>query len=577
MNEQKFFELTDGFRPEYIAEAAAWKHEQKSAETEIGAIFDAEIQRRRPELQTEKEVPSTEAKTDEPVETVMPEPETQQALMLRRLAFGITAIAAALALTVGVLVYTAQRTGDSPVSQAGTAPADSSMLSVQTGMEPGIALQTQTAVNGESASETTASGTESAADAPVSDPDAAAESFTGENFLGGTGHLRVISEGKPELVFDNGTVQTFGTDNLMGSFALEDDEYWYLRMGSMQSRISKTQRDENGKANNEYICQKQGCPHRSGSDCPAAIADHLITDGYSLFSYDQNMLFRIDDTGRKTPFFRLKANAEGKRYMDHIQSINGELITVSDTVVYASMELVFFGRLGDTGKWYAEFEIVHYDNSYDFVNVVFEPMNDKGEAEVTYLQLPDDSVDSRIAYDNENELLYLGVYADKRNDNSYYGYDLCAFDINTGEMRWRSDTHPTQSFWCYHGGRIYTFNPETEEMLSGGKVYGGRLLNNYGYFDCETGEWTTVEERSNLQNVRCIGDKIYARRERSVGDDTIICMNPDGTDEEVLYTRKNRITSLNYVSPDFMFVQTSGGFELIVNGECIPLNYNFDF
>ena len=138
MNEEKYFELTGGFRPDFIAEAAEWKHEDHSAESEIGAIFEADLKRRTQELHsdtdTEKELPSVEAAEVEPIE---PMPEISQNDMPRHLAAGITAIAAAIALTIGALVYMAQRPGDSMITPAGTTLADSSILSVQTGMEPG--------------------------------------------------------------------------------------------------------------------------------------------------------------------------------------------------------------------------------------------------------------------------------------------------------------------------------------------------------------------------------------------------------------------------------------------------------
>ena len=238
---------------------------------------------------------------------------------------------------------------------------------------------------------------------------------------------------------------------------------------------------------------------------------------------------------------------------------------------------VYFTRLGDTGKWFACFQLSHFDSTRaSFVNAVFEPMNEKGESTATTLKLPYNNIDCRFAFDSEKELLYAGVPEEHNENEGFSGYLLYAIDIHTGEAEKQSDAHLPSS-WFYSGGKVYGIGWDEQVFIEGGKPNGGRMVDNYGCLNLETGEWTVIEENTNLENVNCIGSKVYARRQRSVGDDTVIRMNPDGTEEEVLYTRKNRITALNYVSEGFIFVQTSGGFELILNGECIPLDFRYDF
>ena len=586
MNEEKYFELTGGFRPDFIAEAAEWKHEDHSAESEIGAIFEADLKRRTQELHsdtdTEKELPSVEAAEVEPIE---PMPEISQNDMPRHLAAGITAIAAAIALTIGALVYMAQRPGDSMITPAGTTLADSSILSVQTGMEPGISVQTQTAAqSGSSAAEDPASGTDSAGSGTAENSESAsgggadAENYTGTNFLGGSGHLRLIASGESKLDFGDHTYQ-IDTSNLMGTMALEDDDYWYLLFGSQYSRISKTERDADGKAHNEYICQQAGCPHNSEA-CPAFQASQLVTDGRGLYAMSQNMLFSISDDGTRTPFFRLSGDSDGNRYRNgwpHDDPNDPGSADIPAENWYSEMRLVYFTRLGDTGKWFAQFQLNHNDSTRaSFVNAVFEPMNEKGESTATLLKLPYNNIDCRFAFDSEKELLYAGVPEEHNENEGFSGYLLYAIDIHTGEAEKQSDAHLPSS-WFYSGGKVYGIGWDEQVFIEGGQPNGGRLVDNYGCLNLETGEWTVIEENTNLENVNCIGSKVYARRQRSVGDDTVIRMNPDGTEEEVLYTRKNRITALNYVSERFIFLQTSGGFELILNGECIPLDFRYDF
>ncbi|MCQ2407684.1 MAG: DUF5050 domain-containing protein [Oscillospiraceae bacterium] len=581
MNEEKYFELTGGLRPDFIAEAAEWKHEDHSAESEIGAIFEADLKRRTQELHsdadTEKELPSAEAPEVEPIE---PMPEIRQNDMPRHLAAGITAIAAAIALTIGAFVYKAQRTGDSVFTPAGTTLADSSILSVQTGMEPGIAEQTQTAAqSGSSAAEDPASVTDSTRPGAsnnaesISGGKSDAEHYSGTNFLGGTGHLRMIASAEPVLHFEQAVIQ-FDPNTLIGTMALEDDVNWYLLFGGQYSRISKTERDADGKAHNEYICQQAGCSHNR-EDCPAFLADQLVTDGRDLYAFSQNTLFRISDDGTKTPFFLLNEDPDGNRYYNGRPLDDFALDTPAENF-YSEMTLVYFTRLGDTGKWFAEFQLSHFDNTRPtLVNVFFEPMNEKGESAVTFIKLPY-RTDCRFAFDREKELLYAGVPEEHNENEGFSGYLLYAIDIHTGEARKQSDAYLPEG-WFYFDGKVYGISYDTQEIILNRLVNGGHAVPTYGCLDPETGEWTVIEEKTNLGNIFCIGNKVYARRQRSVGDDTVIRMNPDGTDEEVLYTRKNRITALNYVSEGFIFLQTSGGFELILNGECIPLDFRYDF
>jgi hypothetical protein len=513
MNEKQFFDLTEGFRSEHIAEAAAWKyrpHKDENEQNEIAEIFSREMQKKYEDAAPEAPFKPISAPASKKMPLQNPKPQPRIA---KGFAVGLTAVAAVICAAVGIVAYHAQKPEDVTVSDNMQTPAASitNAISEQTGTAPAdFAIFTDDTVTSTEQSEQSAENAEETQTAP--------EEFTGENYLGGQGYLHPIDK-----------------------YTFEDDAYWYLY--SMKTRIPKTAPDGDGIYHNELICQKAGCSHEY-NNCPIAqYYNRLISDGEKIYYTRGNTIYTITDqsagaNGTMPEFFKLTNDSAGNAIYD----------------LYPGCEMHFYQltKLGDTGKW---FVYVYFDYGSERVQypVIFTPNTDQPFYDGTPLFLDVEKMGWEPMYDASTGMLWFGRW----DDQTFVG-----FDINTGEkneVTVLEDHYVTSEFYAADG-KLYGMANLAQSATS------FNSQTDFISIDAATGEMTVLEEATNIKNIYFIDGKLYALRSRRVQADTIVRCAPDGSNEEVLYEHNGKITNISVLRDGFIYVSQDSGNYLMVDG-----------
>lgn len=515
MNEKQFFELTEGFRPEHIAEAAGWRYrpyKDEPEQNEIAEIFSREMQKKQEDAAAEVPVKrfSVPAAKIMPAQNAKPQPHIAKAF-----AFGLTAVAAVICAAVGIVAYHAQKPENAAVSDIQPPAASmTNAISEQTGTMPALhsAYQNDTATT--DAQRQNAAASEETQTTTQTSP----EEFTGINFLGGQGYLRPIDKN-----------------------SFEDDAYWYF-YGTKTRTPKRIEPDGDGIYHNELICQKVGCSHEY-YNCPIAnYHNKLISDGETIYYTSGHSIYTITDqsagaNGTMPEFFRLTVDSEDSPIYD----------------LYLNCEMHFYQltKLGDTGKW---FVYVYFDYGQERMQypVIFTPNTDQPFYDGTPLFLDAVHVSWEPMYDASTEMLWFGAY----NENTFTGYD-----INTGAKRKIAIPEDYYGISNYYAadGRLYG-------MVDPQSMTSNFAISHFISIDTVTGEMTILEENTNLKCIYFIDGKRYALRSRRVQADTIICSDPDGSNEEVLYEHSGKITNIYVMRDNCIYIYQDSGKYLMVDG-----------
>ncbi|MBR3447337.1 MAG: hypothetical protein IKH27_06010 [Oscillospiraceae bacterium] len=537
MTERELFDAIGRLPEHYRTEALALEQPCTEQKNEIDALFDSAS---HTEAVQYRKAPEPEKPVNRPVavlrKTVPQKPQKSGIL-------GLTAIAAAVALTVGVFAWKMRQ--DSEMQGNSAAMPGSSADYVQ---QSDIPAETVTMLPEEqSGSSTQTTGQTDGIPLPEDVPDAD-EMFTpspdptgkngGVNTMGGHGLLKTVS-------------------NTPGTLILEDDDNWYINGGT---RISKTVHNANGHLYGELLCQKPGCAHQL-DDCPYFNChNRLLSDGKNLYmtgakldgvpNLDQT-LFKQDESGIFEPFFSPDLY---KRVITSFKQ-NNQLTEISYAYVL---------QLGDTDTFYIALRATFYNaaNTANEVRLFGVLLDKKSDRFAITLYS-----DGKPLYDAEHELLYLF-----ESDGNYYPryYNACIYDMKQIALSYDPEqdvTEPAEMISVFHAytlldGKLYYYNDCTDAAY--------RLLPGECSLYCYDPEKDRdhavmlLEEKTNRMDITAADGRLYYRTHASVGKDKICSCAPDLTDEQVVYETPQVIRNLYPIEdPAFIHIDAEASIFLL--------------
>ena len=522
MKEQDFFDIMDGLPERQIAEAAEWKYRHgEQQENEIDALLKSSTVSEPVRMQhTEPDVRSTAA---EPIKVHGTSGGEKQSRIIRSGTLGLAAVAAAFALIVGGIGLKLHRDNiDVSASVPGTTISDEDLSMTE------ISGSTVTEVPVYGSTAQTTSGTTvtfEKAEAAVPYTEDNTVSAGEENFLGGTGPLRIISS------------------NETGGFPVfQDDNYIYLGGGR---RILK----ENLEPNNcdaELVCQKAGCDHYS-EDCPLYYEQNgglICRDGQNFYIRDWGTLSpkqgfagglkRILSDGSTEDVFPLKK------------------IGATEEIGIVSYPNVM--RLGDTGIYFLEMYCMPYEHNGPYVSTsadssFFETvlLDSRTGETIPFEYLNEDRIRNmlKLQFDEASGHLFISYGVMDRVDS------VMEIDIYTGNLLC-TYVMPDKNIinWAFAEGKLH--------FLASDNARNGKIT--WYCEDAESGTIETVLEDCKLRTLFCHDGRMYALRHESVGMDAILSYALDGTDEQLIAETNNSLEALAAVyDPERIVATTNTG------------------
>lgn len=537
MTERELFDAIGRLPEHYRTEALAPEQPCTEQKNEIDALFDSAS---HTEAVQYRKAPEPEKPVNRPVavlrKTAPQKPQKSGIL-------GLTAIAAAVALTVGVFAWKMRQ--DSEVQGNSAAMPGSSADYVQ---QSDIPAETVTMLPEEqSGSSTQTTEQTDGIPRPEDDP-AADEMFTPS----------------PDLTGKNGGVNTMGGHGLLktvsntpGTLILEDDDNWYINGGT---RISKTVHNANGHLYGELLCQKPGCAHQL-DDCPYySHHNRLLSDGKNLYmtgakldgvpNLDQT-LFKQDGDGIFAPFFSPKLYQRvitAFKQENELTAIDyAHVLQLGDTDVYYIAVYADFHNAANNAEERRQFGVLLDKKSDRFAITLYS--------------------DGKPLYDAEHELLYLF-----ESDGNYYPryYSAFIYDMKQVSLTYdpeQAGAEATEIISVFHAytlldGKLYYYNDCTDAAY--------RLLPGECSLYCYDPEKDRdhavmlLEEKTNRMDITAADGRLYYRTHASVGKDKICSCAPDLTDEQVVYETPQVIRNLYPIEdPAFIHIDAEASIFLL--------------
>ena len=513
---------------------------------EINALFEQEIRQHTSSLQ-----PAAKAEESRSADlTGITKTARKRAQSpVRNVTIGLTAIAAVIALTVGVMVWRVHQEINETI---GDPAAASSVLPAVTEM------QAQTDAAGKPFTETT--GAVQANDAAVTTAAQAEYEeaiHTAEtNIFGGKGALRIVGiQGAAEPI-------------------TEDTEYWYL---GGRGRISKTQTDENGKHVEELICQKPGCPHYNPVECLFTRYGTLLTDGEEIYLPNckkqgqispNGSLVRLNPDGTETDFFETNP--------DEIIGGFRDAGNPADPHEYREINFYDLIKLGDSGNYLIQGQLQHQDIGSQSIcfNVIYTPATQQK------IFLPWKMFSWQ--YDAETGQLFGCYAADEYAASKGFTRDaqFYLYDIYTGECIKESGIIPNMFEAVMQVGTVYYIrkNYAEQKIIVDGKERGGRAIytDTLCSYDFETGKQTVLLEDTDFDRIVFCGGRLLCRRNAHVGKDQLFYLDPADLSEELVYETPNKIENIwCCTNPDFILLRGTFVDGFLVNGELKRVQFNY--
>ena len=535
-----------GRLPESYRLEALEDHPQDAA-GEINALFEQDVRRYTdsPAWTANREETSRSADIRDISRTVRKKDQNP----FRNLTIGLTAIAAVIALTVGVMVW---RVHQETIETIGDPAAASSV-------QPAVTeLQAQTDAAGKSVPETTAEeAIQAEAEAvmtavPADNPEAVHTAET--NIFGGKGALRIIGiQGAAEPI-------------------TEDAEYWYL---GGRGRISKTQTDENGKHVEELICQKPGCPHYNPVECLFTRYGTLLTDGEKIYLPNckkqgqinpNGSLVRLNPDGTEADFFETNPD----------EIIGGFRDAGNPADPHEYREIYFYDliKLGDSGNYLIQGQLQHQNIGLQSIsfNVIYTPATQQK------IFLPWKMFSWQ--YDAETRQLFGSASEGGSSKNYVRDAQFYLFDIHTGECVKQSDLIPNLYGALMSDGTVYFIRKTYSEqkMVVDGKQMGGRLdyTDTLCSYDFETGKQTVLLEDTDFDQIQLCGGRLLCKRNAHVGKDQLFYLDPADLSEELVYETPNKIENIwCCTNPDFILLRGTFVNGFLVNGELKHVEFGY--
>lgn len=541
MTERELFDAIGRLPEQYRTEALAPEQPRTEQKNEIDALFDSAS---HTEAVQYRKAPEPEKPVNRPVavlrKTAPQKPQKSGIL-------GLTAIAAAVALTVGVFAWKMRQ--DSEMQGNSAAMQGSSGDFVQQSDPPAETVTLLPEDSAESGTQTTeqTDGIQlpEGYTLPEYDPDAD-EMFTpspdrtgkngGVNTMGGHGLLKTVS-------------------NTPGTLILEDDDNWYVNGGT---RISKTARNADGHLYGELLCQKPGCAHQL-DDCPYySHHNRLLSDGKTLYmtgakldgvpNLDQTLL-KQDGDGIFAPFFSPKLYQRvitAFRQENELTAIDyAHVLQLGDTDVYYIAVNARFYNAANNAEERRQFGVL-LDKKSDRFAIV-------------------DYSDKKPLYDAEHELLYLFT-----SENSVYPvyYSAQVYDIKQVSLTYdpeQAGAEPAEMFSVFYAytlldGKLYYYDDCTDHVYQ--LLPGNCSL--YCYDPEKADAFALLEEKTNRLDITAADGRLYYRTHASVGKDKICSCAPDLTDEQVVYETPQVINRLYPIEdPAFIHISASANIFLL--------------
>ena len=542
MTERDLFDaigrLPERFRTEALDEPA----EDAGAENEIAAIFaKASEKKQNPQPAEPKLLRHTaEQQTAAPIQKIKADKPMRHSIIW------MTAAAAALALCVGVFAW---RSGHDS-ARKDPAMTNLSEDSVREERNSGDETASQQMENS-TADQSSTSNTEQAESDTSAPGENDAETDYAENALGGHGIVRtVIGDGYYLIA--------------------EDDDYWYT---DGRSRISKTKTNDAGHLESELLCQTAGCPH-TYPGCKFHDFNGMMSDGTYLYlanqnenlSLDSNEMKRLNPDGTSAHFFSLNVSQAMLEALDDMWTKEaGFKFREAHDFMY--LHII---RLGDTDRYYIS---VTADSSSHgaplrFCAGILLDYSDRWGYQLlkgSYMQ---------PHFDADNDLLYLTVPPSdsdedfkimKPQHDDVVVYDLKQTEMTSFGVKAETVLQPIASLanamtGAPLGGKYY--------YLTGTQYDYPRKPIDFCCFDPRTGEKTVLEENTDKQSLFAADGKLYYHINAHVGKDKILCCDPDGQNEEVIYETPGKIRQLCGIADrSFIDITLENGEAFIINGK----------
>lgn len=521
MNERDLFDAFGRLPESYRLDALEHTEQQEQNETsEINAIFTETIRKNAGINAETVDIPENiqEESHCADVKDIQPPASRPKASPVRNFTIGVTAVAAAIALTVGIMVFRVKKEAEEAI---GTPSASSSAESIDTD----ISEQTDSDLSG-----VTDTANETAADIiiiqeqtlPETTTTAQAAPFYETNVFGGEGTLRVLGS-------------AINSDPIC-----EDDAYWYLGT----ARMSKTAVNEHG--NHYWEKRDWGSEYLpESSDGYYPNYPNLLTDGEALYvqdetksSVDIGKLLHINPDGTVTEFLQIGRNdtigsdAEDIPYSIHFQNIQ---------------------KLGDSGNYliagYTNSLIEREDLTTHLFALIYMPETEK------IFFLPMDYPDNvSWQYDAGTDRLYGFSVLSENHTFTVYTVDVQTGKIiNTAKDIYYSGDW-IDSITILNGKTYFLQSSSTmHDFITDGKVNGGQLIQKKSLraYDFETDTIESLQEDTDISALWLCGGRLACQRDVRVGKDQIFFLEPEDMSEEIIYETPNDIQWIYYgADPD---------------------------
>ena len=151
--------------------------------------------------------------------------------------------------------------------------------------------------------------------------------------------------------------------------------------------------------------------------------------------------------------------------------------------------------------------------------------------------------------------------------NSGGNYEIISeYDIYTGECLRAFDASLLET-------AVLTWFVRDHQLHFLGRAANKGYQVNWYSCNMDTQEISVILEDCKLETFSYCDGRVYAVRHASIGNDTVLCYAPDGTDETVLAEVANVVRDMSLVSdPGCIWLYTNSGTEyLLMNGRICRL------
>ena len=551
MNERELFDAIGRLPEQYRTEAFS---PVQTDQNEIDAMFESSV---RTEAVCSAAEPQRGTAAQKPAAAIR---QTEQPKPHRSGLIGLTAIAAAVALTVGIFAWSMRQETLDPAANPGNS-ADLVQQSDISG-EPVTALPENNTDSGISTTTAADSSIVSAEDERYSTAEPLPESLSDSevNILGGHGPLRIVESINYNLV-------------------LEDQDFWYY---NANNKVSKSETNQYGVHEEKKLCDDPGCEHQRADNCLRYRYEcRLMSDGQSLFlaadnqSEDPTQLDRINSSGETQPFFSLKAYPALRRALEQqckTQYPDAESVDLFSPKL--EWRFMNFFRLGDEDLYYMVIGITLSEAEQHYFNAGFLLNTKDGSFAMLPLTL------NEVRYDPDNRILCLSDLMPEQIVKGVPAQQIMLYDIK--QIRFTKETHTEQEAakiiymadrWCLEDGRLIFIRVNGAESDAPGAAvrYSLESCNLNRKYQLKDIEAEVLEENTDKLYLTSADGRLYYVVKETIGPDRICSCDPDGQNEVTVF-ESEEARKIGYLYPMqnsafLRFTTSNGRIVILENGE----------